>query len=78
MAFEKDATVDTITLVKPMGMNVHERKIKREKKEYIIATLKNDDDGYIFSLCNRSEKRYNSSRLVVIHLIYSSRNLVPW
>ena len=32
MAFEKDATVDTITLVKPMGMNVHERKIKREKE----------------------------------------------
>ena len=61
MAFEKDATVDTITLVKPMGMNVHERKIKREKKVYIIATLKNDKVGYNLSLCIRSEKR-NSSR----------------
>lgn len=60
MPFEKDATVDTITLVKPMGMNGHERKIKREKGVHYCDIEKNDDDGYIFFLCIRSEKRYIS------------------
>ena len=40
MAFEKDATVDTITLVKPMGMNVHERKNQKREKGVHYCDIK--------------------------------------
>ena len=83
MAFEKDATVDTITLVKPMGMNGHERKIKREKKEYIIATLKKmmTMDTFFFFVFGPKNDTFLSrlnTTITVVHLFYSSRNVVPW
>ena len=57
-------------------------KIKREKKVYIIATLKIDENGYIFLFGPKndtvSDLNYIITTFMVVHLIYKSRNLVSW
>ena len=57
-------------------------KIKREKKVYIIATLKNVKNGYIFVFGPKNDTvldlNYIITTFMVVHLIYSSTNLVSW